>query len=258
MWGVSFSRDHVLRIRTCPSWIITHRIRCISQLTWDHGVPLYPGRSAVCFGVMSPGRCRPAGSYLSDLLFNCIFIPAAALISGTRGRGFGPVTHSAELLGEAPLLSWRQRGAGIWLVQSEPWASEEITTRGGKKRRENEADLKNSPQMSVYLGWGRPEEHGSWIRLGRQSVGRERDKYPRGLTRRRGGKQSKDLNTSCDYPDYRLAEKGKTSGHFSVRRGWADRRDTEQKCLRSKLDAGRIFTCCRVNFAVDVVLNLPD
>lgn len=76
-------------------------------------------------------------------------------------------------------------------------------------------------------------------------------------------RERKDLNTSCEYPDYSLGEREKTSGRSSVRRVRADR-GADGKCpswkRRRKPDCTGpgleiYFKCCRGNFPVGAVLK---
>lgn len=109
----------------------------------------------------------------------------------------------------------------------------------------------------------RAAEHRSWLRVGRQSEGRKREKYPGGLTQRRGGgkpaatvritplagkrenkRRSADISPSGE--DEVTARKRRKSACVG---SWTRGRK------RDSTGPGRIFRCCRVNFAVDAVLK---
>lgn len=153
--------------------------------------PVFASCFGGLFGLVTVPRWRVKPTRPSFLI---LFLSHHRVWSAGRRRSASvPVTHSAELRKAALRLSWRHRGSWIRLVLSEPWASEEITTReekkGGRKGKKNEADLKNSRQMSVYVGCVRSRRNtGAGCASVDSRLGESGRITRRGLTQRRGGK----------------------------------------------------------------------
>lgn len=133
-----------------------------------------PGRCFL-FGVV-PCHCCAAleGQTRPTFFFNFIFIPPPALMSGAEAERSGPgdalcgaVEGGASVFVASPrsaILIGPERALGVRGHHDE------------KKRRKNGQTLKlptNQYLLRMYA-----VEHRLWRRLGRQSDGRKREKYP--------------------------------------------------------------------------------
>lgn len=113
-------------------------------------------QAAACFmfrGDLASLLRRAGGSYLTDLLFNFIFISGPGLSSGQR-RSCDALCRAAEG-GAQALLTSAQRVNLIGPLRTlgvRRDHDEEEERKKKKKIRNNQADLKNSRHMSVYLG----------------------------------------------------------------------------------------------------------
>lgn len=146
------------------------------------------------WGVIRPRHCPALESQTyTTFFFNFIFIPPPGLIGGAEAERFGPgdaLCGAAE--GGAPALLASPRFVNPIGPQRALGVRGDHDERGkkrGQERKKNEADLKNSRQMSVYVGCVRSRRNtGAGCASVDSRLGESGRITRRGLTQRRGGK----------------------------------------------------------------------